>query len=313
MNKNPLVSICVPVYNVAPYVERCVRSLMEQDYANLEYVFVNDGSTDNSIAVLEQVIEQYPNRKQAVFIYHNDRNHGLAYTRRVTIEKAKGEYCACVDSDDWVDKAYISSMVAQIQVASADIVVTPYMEHRGLRAEAHSSNSESSCIWGKLIKRQLIMQYQCFAPEGLDYSEDRLATLQLRHYAKSISSVNKVFYHYVHQPHSITANKTGWHFECLIRYWEEKERLMKLWDVWEQNVSDCRKEQVADKIALMLQCDSLATRKKYADLFREYELASLKGLSPGFQLMGRLVHHHMWGLIRLYQIYINWLSKRQNR
>jgi len=310
---NPLVSICVPVYNVAPYIERCVRSLMEQDYTNIEYVFVNDGSTDNSIEVLEQVLQDYPKRLPFVQIYHNDRNHGLAYTRRATIEKAAGDYVACVDSDDWVDTNYLSALVKQAVATKADMVACLWTEYWNERKFIHPASVKATNIYSKLIRRQLMVEHHCFAPEGLDYGEDRIAMLQVYHYAERPNSVSDTSYHYVHQSNSITANKTDKHFECLIRYWQEAERLMREWEEWERCADRCRQEQVEDKIALMLQCRSMATRRKYADLYREYEIENLKDLSPGFQLMGRLVHHHAWPLISLYQIYIDWLIRRKNK
>ena len=321
---NPLVSICIPVYNVAPYIERCVRSLMEQDYDNLEYVFVNDDSTDDSVKLLEQVVAEYPQRSSAVHVYHNDRNHGVAYTRQISIENATGEYVACVDSDDWVDKNYISSMVEQAGDDEVDLVIAPVKEHTHnqttiLRDQLVCDTFFADCVldnvghlWGKLICKEIFAQHACYAPEGLNYLEDRIALLQIAYYTHKVVCIDKVFYHYVHQQQSITATKTDFHFDCLIRYWQEAERLMREWGVWERYADICKKQQVENKIALMLQCTSNQTRRKYADLYRENEIANLKDLLPGFQLMGRLVHYHLWPLISLYQIYIDMLNKRKN-
>ncbi len=322
---NPLVSVCVPVYNVAPYIERCVRSLMEQDYDNIEYVFVNDGSTDDSVRLLEQTVAKYPQRASAVHIYHNDRNHGVAYTRRVLIEKSIGEYASYVDADDWVDSNYISAMVDKAISNQADMVICPYKEYYPnsilvRKVNFHHTTFFEEClfdivsfVWAKLCKRNLWIQHMCFAPEDINFLEDRFALLQLGYYATKVGVADNTYYHYVHRPDSITATKTDFHFDCLIRYWQEAERLMREWGVWERYADLCQKQQVENKIALMLQCTSNQTRRKYADLYRENEIAHLKGLSPGFQLMGRLVHYHLWPLISLYQIYINWLRERQNR
>lgn len=319
----PLVSICVPVYNVAPYIERCVRSIMEQDYQNIEYIFVDDGSTDNSVQRLKTVLTEYPERKSMAHIYHNDRNHGLAYTRRVTIEKASGEYITCVDSDDWIDTNYISALIQETMISQSDVIFSPCKEHLTSKTivtfldEVEDSyfnacvKDKVSHLWGKLIRRDLILEHSCFAPEGLDYLEDRIALLQISHYVSTVSHIDNAFYHYIHQPQSITAHKTDYHFDCLIRYWQEAEQLMREWGTWEQYASICQKQQVEDKIALMLHCNSNATRRQYANLYREYELKHLNGLSAGFQIMGRLVHYHLWPLISIYQIYINWLNKRK--
>ncbi|MCQ2311440.1 MAG: glycosyltransferase [Paludibacteraceae bacterium] len=323
---NPLVSISVPVYNVAPYIERCVRSLMEQDYDNIEYVFVNDGSTDDSVGLLEQVVAEYPHRQSAVHIYHNDKNHGLAYTRRKSIENATGDYITCVDSDDWIDKNYVSCLVKEALRSEAEMVIALFIENwSDQRSIVHDFDSlrtslpanylvnHCTALWGKLYLRKWLLAHPMYAPEGLDYGEDRIVMLQMEHYVHTISTISDSAYHYVHQSQSITSVKTDKHFDCLIRYWQEAERLMRGWGVWEQNMEDCYRQQVEDKIALMLQCASNQTRRKYADLYRENEIANLKGLSPGFQLMGILVHYHLWPLISLHQVYIDWLIKRKNK
>ena len=73
---NPLISICVPVYNVAPYIEHCVRSLMEQTYNNLEYIFVDDCSADNSIELVRSIVNQYPERCAHIRIIQENTSFG---------------------------------------------------------------------------------------------------------------------------------------------------------------------------------------------------------------------------------------------
>ena len=81
------VTICVPVYGVEKFIERCARSLFEQTYDALDYVFVDDCSKDRSIAVLQQVVEAYPQRKPFVGIVAHERNRGLAAARRTAVEQ----------------------------------------------------------------------------------------------------------------------------------------------------------------------------------------------------------------------------------
>lgn len=315
---NPLVSICVPVYNVAPYIERCVRSLMEQDYDNIEYIFVNDGSTDNSIKQLEDVLADYPERRAMVQIYHNDKNHGLAYTRKITIEKATGEYITCVDSDDWIDKNFISCLVEEAIHSQAEMVIALFFENWGeqrcivhnldaLRTSLPTNYLLNHCtaLWGKLYLRKWLSSHPIYTPEGLDYGEDRIVMLQLEHYVHTISTISNSAYHYEHQPQSLTAHKTDFHFECLIRYWQEAERLMREWETWENNLDYSRQQQIEDKSTLLLRC-STHTRKKYADIFREHERKYLHTLSSGLKVMAYLVHWHLWTLANWYQKFVNW-------
>lgn len=319
---SPLVSICVPIYNVAPYIERCARSLFEQDYKNIEYIFVNDGSTDDSMPRLEAVLATYPERQSMVHIYHNDRNHGLAYTRRISIEKATGEYIVCIDSDDWVDKNYISSLIQEAIASQADIVDAPYIEQYAGQQTYYPAYRHTASIFedylmdrvnhlsGKIIKRSLFLEHHCFAPEGLNYLEDRIALLHLCHYAQKISAISDSVYHYERQESSISFAKNDYHFECLMRYWQETERLMQSWGIWQQYQLVCLQKQIDDKSCLMLRCTADA-RKKYADIFRDYEKQYIPTLTKGVRIMAYLVHWHLWTLANWYQKFVNWRDNRK--
>lgn len=319
---SPLVSICVPIYNVAPYIKRCARSLFEQDYKNIEYIFVNDGSTDDSMPRLEAVLATYPERQSMVHIYHNDRNHGLAYTRRISIEKATGEYIVCIDSDDWVDKNYISSLIQEAIASQADIVDAPYIEQYAGQQTYYPAYRHTASIFedylmdrvnhlsGKIIKRSLFLEHHCFAPEGLNYLEDRIALLHLCHYAQKISAISDSVYHYERQESSISFTKNDYHFECLMRYWQETERLMQSWGIWQQYQLVCLQKQIDDKSCLMLRCTADA-HKKYADIFRDYEKQYIPTLTKGVRIMAYLVHWHLWTLANWYQKFVNWRDNRK--
>ena len=80
------VSVLVSVYNVEHYIERCARSLFEQTYSNLEYVFVDDCSTDNSVIELERILKDYPEKEKSVRIIHHEKNRGLAAVRNTAFD-----------------------------------------------------------------------------------------------------------------------------------------------------------------------------------------------------------------------------------
>ena len=102
-NTQPVVSILVPIYGVEKYIARCVESLFGQTYDNIDYVFVDDCTPDNSITVLKNVLSNYPNRKDSVRIIRHKKNQGLAVTRNTAVAVAKGEFLMHVDSDDWIE------------------------------------------------------------------------------------------------------------------------------------------------------------------------------------------------------------------
>ncbi len=102
---NELISIIIPVYNVERYLEKCLNSVLEQTYQNIEIILVNDGSTDNSL----KICEGYSEKDKRVHIVQQ-RNAGLSAARNVGIKNAKGKYFMFIDSDDWIDKNMVKSL-----------------------------------------------------------------------------------------------------------------------------------------------------------------------------------------------------------
>ena len=98
------VSILVPIYNVEKFFSRCLESLFNQTYQNIEYVFVNDCTPDNSMVVLHNFMEKYPSRAKLVRIIENTNNCGIAIVRNTLIKNATGDYVLFVDSDDWIEE-----------------------------------------------------------------------------------------------------------------------------------------------------------------------------------------------------------------
>ncbi|MBQ7631311.1 MAG: glycosyltransferase family 2 protein [Paludibacteraceae bacterium] len=323
----PLVSICVPVYNVVPYIERCVRSLMEQTYQNLEYIFVNDCSTDDSLSVLRKVLQDYPDRKQNTIIVNNDCNHGLAYTRRISIEHATGEYITCVDSDDYIDKEMVQCMIDKAIQTQADIVTAGYYNEWDATTEIiepYPIDQETDYIrlvlsdllnsmCSRLFLRSLFSEgNNCYAPERMDYMEDKMAIFFLSTKARRIVSINKPLYHYAIRHNSISQNISERHWKCLIRFFEEAERRLeelKLIDKYKDILGTHKIQMKAHHLML---CDN-RSRKQYADLYAEEERLYKPKLTRGVALMYWLTKHHLWGLTYCYQCYINWLEHKTKR
>jgi glycosyltransferase involved in cell wall biosynthesis len=112
----PLISIIVAAYNIAPYISRCIDSLINQTYKNLEIIIVNDGSTDDT----GSIIESYAKKDKRIRIIHKD-NTGVSDTRNKGIEAAKGEYVSFVDGDDSIDKHMYEFLYLNLVKYNADI------------------------------------------------------------------------------------------------------------------------------------------------------------------------------------------------
>lgn len=205
------VSICVPIYGVEKYIERCATSIFEQTYTNIEYIFIDDCTPDNSIEILKSVIERYPKRKLHIKIIKNERNCGLGATRNTAINHATGEFIMHVDSDDFVEKNIVEKLVIQQKISDADIVTCGYILYRHNKIKEVLpepiynikkliskilSRDATMMIWGRLIRKNLYDNNNIFVPEGINMGEDYVTIPKLFYYAKKIDFVKLPLYHY---------------------------------------------------------------------------------------------------------------------
>ena len=117
MNNHIAISIIVPIYNAAPYLRKCLDSVINQTLQNVEIIFVDDGSTDGS----SEICQEYAKKDNRI-IYFKKENEGLAAARQDGIERASGEYIGFVDSDDWLELNMYEKMYAVAKETDADIV-----------------------------------------------------------------------------------------------------------------------------------------------------------------------------------------------
>lgn len=205
------VSILVPVYNVEKYIERCARSLFEQTYADLEYVFVDDCTPDGSVAILNRVLEDYPNRKTAVKIIHHEKNRGVAAARNTTFDNAKGDFITMVDADDWLELNAVELLVEKQRETDADLVSgwakMYYKDHvEEIREPVFQTKDEAiklrladgwnNVIWGRLIRRSIIENNHIRALEGCDMGDDKYMLPLIFYYANSFAVCESYLYNY---------------------------------------------------------------------------------------------------------------------
>ena len=114
----PLVSIIVPIYKVEPYLRRCLDSIVNQTYTNLEIILVDDGSPDGC----PQICDEYAAKDERIVVIHKE-NGGLSDARNAGLDICKGEYISFVDSDDWVDERYIEILFDLLTKENADIAI----------------------------------------------------------------------------------------------------------------------------------------------------------------------------------------------
>lgn len=211
MNNTPKVSILVPIYGVERFIERCAISLFEQSYDNIEYIFVNDCTKDNSITILKKVIERYPQRKPQVQIIEHETNKGLAGARNTAVAAATGEFLMHVDSDDYVDNKIVSKAVDKQMESNADVVIIDFCmitsEFKKIFSYSTFSEQAEYClavlkrknphsIWAKLIRRSLYVNNDVKCSEGNNQGEDMQVVPVLLYYAKKIINLKEPLYFY---------------------------------------------------------------------------------------------------------------------
>lgn len=233
------VTIGIPVYGVERFIERCSRSLFEQSYQNLEYIFVDDCSPDNSIKILSKIIKEYPLRENQVHIVRHEHNRGLAAARNTAVENATGEFLLWVDSDDYIDTDLVKLCVEKQAETDSDIVLFDAFElfsqrkkrkcHQRIydiqkRTEALLARHTTPCLWGGMYRLSLYRNNNITAVEGVNNNEDYQVSPRLSYYSKSVSYIDQCLYYYDRRnEHAITNNpsmdyaRQGWKSVEILR------------------------------------------------------------------------------------------------
>lgn len=213
----PKVSVIIPVYGVEKYIERCARSLFEQTLNDIEFIFVNDCSPDNSINMLEVILEEYPKRKSQAQIINFEQNQGAAKAREIGIKAATGEYVIHCDSDDWVDCHIYEKLYNEAILNNSDIVICDMYESNGnthtlypqtVKPQKSSyladliSRATTCSLCNKLIARKIVQNAAIISPTG-HMLEDQLLCIQYVYLASTVSYLRESLYYYFVNPQSV--------------------------------------------------------------------------------------------------------------
>lgn len=273
---NIKVSICVPVYNMEKYLKDCVESLINQTLKEIEIIFVNDGSTDNSVEILKKYQKKYHNIKVIT-----QENQGLGGARNTGIENANGEYIGFVDADDFVEKDMYERMYNEAKKQKAEIVMcdynfypnektkkkkwyTPYTGK--INGEFLNRNTQP---WNKLVSNKLIKEsdFRFFEKNGDG------VFIYLMLCANKIVSLDDKLYNYRIGHSSMSTKYNMKHFEISIDSCEEQMKLLE---------KTKYKEELKEyfefrKIYVLIQAMAVAAKMKEKQVYDKYiqELKSL--------------------------------------
>lgn len=218
VQKMPLISVLIPVYNVDQYLERCIKSVITQTYRNIEIILVDDGSTDNSGIICDAYAE-IDNRIRVI----HKKNGGLSDARNIGLENAKGKYISFIDSDDYVHSLFIEIMLKNMLDYHTDIIICGYKkgtldifpkerikqneckiyDSKEMLKQWHSNYKHIETVaWNKLYLRELFINEDIRYPKGVN-NEDVQTTHLLVAASKKIGIIDTQLYYYFQRAGSI--------------------------------------------------------------------------------------------------------------
>lgn len=205
------ISIIVPIYRAQKYIRRCCKSLFEMNFQDVEYVFVNDATPDDSILLIQNVLENYPYRKAHVKLIEHPKNMGVACARNTGIKAATGKYIGFVDADDWIEynmfqKLYQIAEKRNLDIVGCDWFLEFETSKRYIRQpiyektwdclKAMLSGEMRWFLWSFLVRRDLYMKNNIRFLEGANIGEDMAVLIQCFCFAHSYNHISEALYHY---------------------------------------------------------------------------------------------------------------------
>lgn len=313
-----LVSLLVPIYKVEKHLVKCLDTLFNQTYPEVEYIFLDDCSPDKSMSVLHTYIEDYHLACKQITILAHTENKGIATTRNDLVKQAKGKYILFIDSDDWIELDMVEQLVKATKNGIVDIVGCDYTKNyvdgrQTCHFENYASNSRDNialllnytigpALWKLLVRKELFQQIQ-FQPD-IEIGEDYLASVKLYYYANSCSCVHRYLYHYVQYNESRYSNKIAKSIEDHIKAVIEVEAFLESVDFMNQ--------EIIREINLRKFCikryylfPPLFDFKKWTVLFPESNrMWRSISYSKKEKVMYWLAEHHLFFLLQWYRWFV---------
>ena len=245
------VSVILPVYGVAQYIERCAQSLLDQTLQEMEFIFVDDHGPDNSIQLVKDLIDGNPRQSQFVFL-RPEHNLGAGMARNYGIPHAKGEYLAFVDSDDWVEPTMFEKLYKSAEAAgfsdlcycqiskdflddrASEVVSNPPIPQGKMSMEnkrfflSHYVSLFSTYIY----KREMVVAYDIHFPESRSADDSFFVTSALI-FAENMSHVDEPLYHYILRPGSVTTTKDSTKYQKRLATFDSLLTYLKASGVYE--------------------------------------------------------------------------------
>lgn len=245
---NPKISVIIPIYNVEKYLERCIESVRNQTFTDIEIICVDDCSPDNSASIVEKHMSE---DERIVFIRH-EKNTGLGGARNSAIRVAKGEYLASADSDDYMQINMLESLWRASENEHYDIVMCGFnrvdelgnilsFTNQAVRTaygnDINIFKTINPAFWNKLWRRSLFVDNQIYFPNH-DYYEDMSTTPRILAKTNSVNVINERLYNYLVRSESITGSYGDKQIIDYIKGFEILHNFLKEEDLYEKYEAD---------------------------------------------------------------------------
>lgn len=274
-----MVSVIVPVYKVEDYLKRCVDSVLNQSYENLEIILVDDGSPDNC----GEICDEYARQDNRVKVIHKE-NGGLSSARNVGIKIATGEYISFIDSDDWVDKDFIQKLRNALIQEKSDMSACLFCRTKGNEGQRAkfdkkieiitnkkyynvlSENTYAGYATNKLFKREIIINNNLLFDEKIFNGEDFPFTLEYTKYVNKVSFIKQDLYYYFFRETSIMQTiSLSKRFLTLLH---AREKALKLLS---ENAPECYDICKSSYLSILIKVKYMAMsdKKNYIDIYNE--------------------------------------------
>ena len=325
----PIVSIIIPMYNAEKTLFITLESLLNQTYIDLELIFINDCSKDNSLQLLEDAKTDFENKGMQVKIISHEVNQGVACARNTGLDHATGEYIYYVDADDKIEEDAIALMVESALQADADIVGCDWFlsfEQNERKMNQPSFTSPWDAIekmlsgtmrwnlWLFMAKRSLYEKHHIRFIPKMNMGEDLMVTIKLFTHAQNVKYIGRALYHYGQgNPESLTKVYSDRHIAEVTRNVEEvgyylqqssyKDQLGSLLDFLKLNIKlplliSNRKEDYRKWLAWFPEANGkIMENKQLALRTRLLQFAAYKKWFLLLQIYDRLVTKVIYGMI----------------
>ncbi len=216
------ISVIIPVYNAEKYLTKCLNSIVNQTYTNLEIILVNDGSKDSSL----NICYEYKKKDDRIKVINND-NHGASYSRNCGISISTGEYIMFIDADDYIENNFIERLITCNEYETYDLFISCYTDFYDKNIFKEKKLIDENILtfdlkkdylnivkylrtpWGKIYKLNIIKENNIKFPEDYITAEDQIFNFRYLKYIKKYRFLNECLYFYRHEnKNSLSSSKS---------------------------------------------------------------------------------------------------------